>query len=127
MPLQQTNQLCDITRWDGTLGTAGVSFFLTEDYASAHFPSVTGTTTGRWTHIGLFDVSVDIRDAYQPGASFADGFGSTFDTVYVPNHASLTKVPYQVVFVERLGRGTAQDMKRVYLQRGVPGWPTASL
>jgi len=81
-------------------------------------PPTSVSNTFQWTHVALMDASVDIRDAYT-------GAGNPFagqDTLFVPDK---TGTKFQVVFVERVGRGTAFDYKRVFLDRTpMPGWPT---
>lgn len=73
-----------------------------------------------YTHLMLVAADVDVRDAYVGDGSYVEQ-----DTVYVPSGA--TAVGYLVRFVERVGRGTAQDHKRVYLDRLAPTWPTDDL
>lgn len=64
-----------------------------------------------WTHIGYFPVTLDIRDAYTGNDAH------TFqDTIYVPDQNGTAFV---VTFIENLG-----TVKRVYLDRGSPNWPT---
>lgn len=75
--------------------------------------------TLRFTHTMLVDLLIDIRDAFN---NF--GVGATADTIYVPDKNG---TPFLVVFVERLGRGTAHDYKQVYLDRKRPTWPTDNL
>ncbi len=70
-----------------------------------------------WTHLMLVDVSADVRDGYDQGNWNA----TAGDSVYVPDQSG---TPFQVLFVERVGRGTAQDHKRVFLDRKLPTWPT---
>jgi hypothetical protein len=121
------NTTCDIYRSTGALASQSNKIFLTEDYARAHFPNIVASTTGRWTHVAYMAPTTDIRDAYAPGATFSDTFGSTFDTIYVPNKTDSRKVAYNVVFVERVGKGTIHDLKRVYLSRAAVTWPSANL
>jgi hypothetical protein len=106
---------------------AGVKLLLQGDFASAHAASIGGTTPWRWTHIALVDPSLDVRDAYTGGNTPTVGEGTTGswqDVLYVPNKS---ETPFNVVFVERLGRGTPGDVKRVYLQRGAPAWPSSDV
>ena len=79
-------------------------------------------TEGRspYTHVMLVAADVDVRDWY-----VGDGAYSAQDVVYVPSGG--TAVSYRVRFVERVGRGTAQDHKRVYLDRFIKSWPTDDL
>jgi len=88
------------------------------DFGKGH-QGIGGTTNYRWTHVMLLGPTVDIRDDYK----FADESTApvTHDNVYIPDAAG---VKYQVVFVERIGRGTASDHKRVYLKRQAVTWPS---
>jgi hypothetical protein len=127
----QTNTTCDIYRQGNAPPSApdvaGVLGFLAPDFAPSHLANVTiggsGSTAWRWTHVLLVGPAVDVRDGYAgtPGGETAP---SGWDWVYVPDH---TGTKFAVVFVERLGRGTTQDCKRVYLQRQAPTWPTNNL
>ncbi len=72
-----------------------------------------------WTHILLIDVNVDIRDCYVgQGSYFAE------DNIYIPDKDGTR---FEVVFIERLHRGTPHEHKRVYLDRMAPTWPTNEL
>ena len=73
----------------------------------------------RYTHIAIFAPDVDVRDAYNEGTV------GTGDVVYVPQNSGGT--PFRVVFVERVGKGTSGDHKRVYLNRQTAPWPTNNL
>jgi hypothetical protein len=72
-----------------------------------------------WTHVLLVETKMDVRDSYvgQAGAVAQD-------TLYVPDQ---TGTGFNVVFVERIQRGTPYDHKRVYLDRMTPNWPTNEL
>ncbi|HXG12263.1 MAG TPA: hypothetical protein VNK04_21085 [Gemmataceae bacterium] len=74
----------------------------------------------RYTHVLAVGPTTDVRDEYDAG----DAGTTVPDTVYVPDKDG---TPFVVVFVERVGRGTAQDHKRVYLDRKQPTWPTNEL
>ena len=80
------------------------------------------STEGRtpYTHVMLVAADVDVRDWY-----VGEGAYMTQDLVYVPSGG--TAVSYRVRFAERVGRGTPQDHKRVYLDRLIPSWPTNDL
>lgn len=69
----------------------------------------------RWTHIGYFDKTVDIRDAWPAAAD---------SNIYVPNKDG-TKLA--IVFVELVNRGTPTEHKRVYLDRQAVTWPSDEL
>jgi hypothetical protein len=100
----------------------GVSSFF-PFFAQGHEAAVTQTTYLRWTHFALVPLNTDIRDPYLGGLTGLN-VSAGQDTVYVPDKNG-TK--FQVVFVERLNRGTAQDCLRAYLQRTAPSWPTQQL
>jgi hypothetical protein len=131
MALQQSNTTCDIYR-NGNAppaapDVAGVKGFLVPDFASSHLAAVGSTTWWRWTHILLVGTTVDIRDLYAGGTStngVENGTVSWQDAVYVPDRNGTR---FQVIFVERIYRGTNQDALRVYLQRQTPAWPTNNL
>lgn len=72
----------------------------------------------RWTHVLTVVYTIDIRDGYEYG-----NFSDAFDTIYVPDQDG---TPFRVRFVER-GRGPNGDIKRVYLDRGTPPWPSNEL
>jgi hypothetical protein len=73
----------------------------------------------RFTHVMLVDPAADIRDA------LADyNVGANADTVYVPDRNG---TPFRVVFVEVRQRGHAAAVRKVYLDRGTPHWPTNEL
>ena len=124
MPLSFTpNNTCDIYR-TGTSppaapAVAGVACWLDASYDRRSETGEGDTNNLRFTHLMIVDVSVDIRDAMNNFVA-----GSTADTVYVPDKNG---TPFVVVFVERLGRGSPADRKRVYLNRRLPTWPTDNL
>jgi hypothetical protein len=67
-----------------------------------------------YDYVLLCDLTVDIRDGYNMGS-----ISGPIDLVYSPDRNG---VLYKVVFVERVGRGTAWDHKRVYLVRSTVNW-----
>jgi hypothetical protein len=126
MALQLSNTTADIYRSSNSPpanpDVAGVRILLNGDFATAHAAAVTTSTLLRWTHVALCDPTVDVRDGYQIGATpGAEAVSSQADKFFVP---SQNGVQYNVLFVERISRGTAGDCKRVYLQRTTPTWPT---
>ncbi len=128
MALQSSNTTADLYHNPhippATPDEAGVKVLLQGDFAGAHAASLSGATPWRWTHIALVDPTVDVRDPYTGGTSPTTGEGtapSWQDVLYVPNKSG---TPFNVIFVERLGRGTPGDVKRVYLQRATPAWPS---
>lgn len=125
------NTTCDVYR-NGNAppagpDVAGVKVYLSPDFAH---PRLAATTAGnpatayRWTHVALVDLSADIRDGYSPTAPGNDPGPASQDWVYVPDK---TGTKFAVLFVERVGWGSGQDFKRVYLQRQTPAWPTGNL
>ncbi len=72
----------------------------------------------RFNYVLLCDVAVDVRDGYSVGNILA-----TPDNLYVPDRNG---VLYNVIFVERAGRGTAWNHKRVYLVRSTVPWPNST-
>ncbi len=72
-----------------------------------------------YTHVLLIDAAVDVRDAYVGQRGHVQQ-----DTVYIPDQDG---TPFVVMFVERVNRGLASEHKRLYLDRGLPTWPTNEL
>ena len=116
------NTTCDIYRSGNAPpaapNVAGVACHLRPDWRAGQEQ---GTRAGlpaglTWTHVLLVDVSVDIRDRYI--GTLTD---MVQDSIWVPDKNG-TK--FVVTFVERVGRGTASDHKRVYVDRAAPTWPT---
>ena len=73
----------------------------------------------RYTHLLLVDDAVDVRDDFSQ-------FGVTGgrDVIYLPDD---TGTQFEVVFVERPFRDIGLAVKRIYLQRRAPNWPTSDL
>jgi hypothetical protein len=95
-------------------GQAG-NFFVADAYDLAETNAVHMNYSGGTGGKGCFLVG------YSKAAA---GSSNNPDTVYVPTK---TGTPFTVVFVERVGKGTPFDHKRVYLQREsglVVPWPT---
>lgn len=90
---------------------AGVAGYLAPDIDPRHINS-----NAPWTHKLLVDVSVDIRDGYPGGGALAQN-----DTIWVPDQNGTR---FNVMLVTRVGRGTAFDHKKVYLDRAAPTWPS---
>lgn len=123
LPFPQNNT-CDIYRFGAASppaapSVAGVACLLLASYERREEAGEGDVNNVHFTHVMLVDVSVDIRDAMNNFAS-----GATADTIYVPDKNG---TPFLVICVERLGRGTLQDRKRVYLDRKRPTWPTDNL
>jgi hypothetical protein len=86
-------------------------------------PAYDQAAAGQYTHVLLLAPDVDVRDGYRGAGVTPAGF----DHVYYPAATGPTETKFNVVFVERVQRGTAQDHKRVYLDRQQPSWPTDDL
>ena len=117
------NATCDIYR-TGTSpparpAVAGVPCFLRADWRGGNRDGPRQVNTLAWTHFMLVDVSVDIRDAYTGHMT-----STAQDTIYVPDQ---TGTAFNVIFVERLLRGTPQEHLYVFLDRQTPGWPSNEL
>jgi hypothetical protein len=123
MPLPiPANTTCDIYRTGNAPPAApnvpGVPCYLRPDWRAGQ---AEGTRTGlpaglTWTHVLLVDVAIDIRDRYV--GTLAD---MVQDSVWIPDKNG---TQFVVTFVERVGRGTSLDHKRVYVDRAAPAWPT---
>jgi hypothetical protein len=82
----------------------------------------------RWTHVLLLAPDVDVRDAYDSQLDPARD-NTLADTVILEDSVTPgTKTAFYVVFVEQVGRGTAAQHLRAYLDRFAPNnWPTDAL
>jgi hypothetical protein len=117
------NTTCDIYRAGrappAAPDVAGVKCFLSADYSRRMETGEGDPSSYHYTHTMLVDSGTDVRDALanftQPGVG---------DSVYVPDQ---TGTPFVVRCVERCGRGTGMDLKKVYLDRRLPSWPTNNL
>ena len=121
------NVTCDVyhagTNPPAAPAVAGVPCFLHADFRGGVAGAGAAAATAAqavWTHVLLVDKAVDVRDAYTGSLVFTAG-----SDIYVPDQ---TGTRFRVVFVERIGIGTAQEHKRVYLDRGQPpSWPSNNL
>src|SRR5436305_11351394 len=104
------NTTCDVYR-SGNAPPAAPDESAVPCFLRPAFREGEEATEGRspYTHVMLVAADVDVRDWYVGGGSY-----STQDTVYVPSGGA---VSYRVRFIERVGRGTPLDHKRVYLDR----------
>jgi hypothetical protein len=116
----QPNTTCNIYR----LGTSpptdpavsNVPCYLQPDWRGGAAGGMRQVNALTWTHVMLVDATIDIRDAYTGAATV-----SPQDTVFIPDDGG---TQFNVVFVERLERGTPNEHKRVFLDRQTPSWPT---
>src|SRR4051812_14027890 len=118
------NNTCDIYR-NGNVPPAdpdvpGVGVYIKSDWVGGQEPGDRRVNSLTWTHIMLVEFVVNIRDCYAGGEA-ANSLG---DTVFVPDRNGIA---LNVIFIERIGRGTAQEHKRVYLDRQLVQWPAANL
>jgi hypothetical protein len=116
-----SNTTCDIYRYGNAPpavpDVSNVKAFLAPDYPRGR-ESAEGDTSKGWTHLLLVDLDTDIRDGWSSGVPLQPG---AYDRVYVPDKNGTS---FSVIFVERLGRGTSADCKRIYLRREQPTYPT---
>ena len=108
------NTTCDIYR-NGNAppaapDVAAVPCYIKSDWIGGNEHGDLKDNNFMWTHIMLVGPTVDIRDAWQ-GTNVPNILG---DTVWIPDK---NNVPFVVSFVERVGRATATDHKRVFLDR----------
>jgi hypothetical protein len=113
-----SNTVCDIIGPLLEVRASGLAIHLRADYRRSIEHGEADSPVWRYTHVAIVPLSQDVRDGYIAGAQ--SGF---WDTVWVPNR--FTGTPFQVFFVERRGRGSGADHKRVYLVRLDPPWPTS--
>ena len=99
---------------------AAVPCFLRPDFAAGQERGDRNVADLTWTHVALVDAALDIRDRYAGGSTV----GVVQDIVYVPDKNG---TPFYVLFIELLGKGTPNVVKRVYLDRRAPVWPTDNL
>jgi hypothetical protein len=99
----------------GASGTAPC--ILTSDWRPGQDAGDRRVGTLTWTDLMLVDSAVDVRDGYTGACTFTPQ-----DSVYIPDGNG---TQFTVVFVELCQRGPGQH-KRVYLDRGLPGWPLDS-
>lgn len=114
------NTTCDIYRSGAappsTPDVSGVLINLCEEFFEGHRINI-NTADVRYTHIAYVPGTTDIRDGYTAETSALSGF----DLVWVPDKNG-TK--FEVVFVARTGIGCTSSVKKVFLRRRGPTWPT---
>jgi len=111
------NTTCDIYHAGATPPTpsvAEVALHLSARFQAGAEASE-GDSTFRWTHLGMFEASVDLRDNYPSAPNSTLQIPSTGGTVF------------DIVFVELVNRGLPSAYKRVFLDRQEPTWPTDQL
>jgi hypothetical protein len=112
-----TNTTCDVYRAGVTPPSSpavgGVAILLTANFGEFRMAGGGAGREFRYTHLALFPAGTDVRDGFDSGASGA----ATCDSVYVPDQNGTS---FAVRFVVRLNDGT----RKVYLDRGLPAWPT---
>lgn len=115
------NTTCDVYRNGrtppATPDVEEVPCSLQADYARGRQAAAVDATIG-WTHVLLVPLATDVRDGWDAGVPLQVG---AFDSLYVPDQDGTR---FSVLFVERIGRGTQADCKRVYLRREQPVYPT---
>ncbi len=115
MPLAP-NTTCDIFRFDKSPpdddpNEPGVRVHLTAEYAKGLEMGETRAKADiKFTHIMLVEPDLDIRDDFKDLVPTV----SQSDKVFIPDEDG---TEYVVVHVNRQGKGTATDHKRVYLRR----------
>jgi hypothetical protein len=104
---------------------SGVSINLIPSFSANPSPLMVGGTQPAlyWTHIADMPLTTDIRDGFNGNVAAVQA-PTNFDSVYIPDGNGTR---FDVVFVERLGRGTDYDRKRVYLQRQAVTWGSSTV
>ena len=133
MAIPTPNTTCDIYRYNHSPpadpDVAGVPCVLIPDFVGGHALSAATIAEAalRWTHILLVGPTTDLRDHYiggGPGSQGTESIGANPDLVYIPDKNGNQFI---VICVERVGRGTAADQKRAFIQRVTTTWPTNDL
>ena len=117
-----SNATCDIYRQGRTPpaapDVAGVPIQLNADFRRREETGEGDGAGFKFTHVALMPKGTDVRDNWDVA-----GPGNA-DTIFVPDKNG---TGFIVRFVERTGIGTAQEIRRVYVDRKVPNWPTNEL
>jgi hypothetical protein len=99
---------------------AAVPCYLVGDYGRRMEAGESESAIFRYTHVMWVDAATDIRDDFvQWGGRQGQG-----DVVYVPDKNGTI---FDVVHVEIKNRGTPAAVRKVYLDRSGPNWPTNNL
>lgn len=98
----------------------GVPIFLVADYRQRLTIGAGDGSSYQFTHIALCAPGTDIRDSM---INFSFNAGGN-DDIYVPD---LNGTRFRVVAVEITDRGLSTSVRRVYLDRYAPTWPTNDL
>jgi hypothetical protein len=121
------NTTCDIYRAGVPItmppAVSGVKIFLNPEFAKDHEKAIASGTMFRWTHTALMPLGTDVRDGDTTSPSGVST-NTQYDSVYVPDKSG---TQFNVIFVERINRGTSADCFRAYLLRQPPTWPTNNL
>jgi hypothetical protein len=119
-----TNAICDIY-WTahGIPGdVTSVPFTLVAAWEEGQRAGTRNVPGLMYTHIGHFELTVDIRDNYIGGMTVDPVNARTLD-VFDPQ-TGIYAAAYGINFVERVNRGQRADHLVAYLSRGTPIWPT---
>jgi hypothetical protein len=116
------NTTCDILHFSG-VKVNNVPCYLVANYERHEESGEGDDNATRYTHTMLVAQTTDIRDEYDTGVQAGNE-----DTVYIPSSGGAgTTTPFAVRFVETKGWGTGWVHLKVYLDRGIPPWPTKNL
>jgi hypothetical protein len=119
-----TNAICDIywTAHGFPGDVSNVPFTLVAGWEEGQRAGTRNVPTLMYTHIGHFELNVDIRDNYL-GAMVVDPINQRTLNVIDPG-SGVYATAYAINFVERVNRGQRADHLVAYLSRGTPIWPT---
>lgn len=123
----QTNTTFDLFRPPNfpptTPDVSGVPCFLRPAFREGQ-EAGEANQANHYTHVMSVALSVDVRDGNASAGTGSYSVNNFADVLCVPDKDGTQFVVY---FVERVGRGTASDHKRVYLARSAVTWPTDEL
>jgi hypothetical protein len=120
----QTNTTCDVYHAPNVPPAApdvtGLACFLRPAFREGQEAGEYGSS-GHFTHVMSVAADADLRDGNENASGGAYLAGGDCDLVCVPDRNGTR---FQVLFVERVARGTALDHKRAYLCRSTLTWPS---
>jgi len=123
----QTNTTCDVYHAPNVPPSApdvaALPCFLRPAFRDGQEVGEEGASN-HFSHVMFVAADADVRDGNGSTASGTYSIGMNADTVWVPDQNGTR---FHVFFVERVGRGTPQDHKRVYLSRSQVTWPSNDL